>query len=126
MQLLLCPRQAGEIQKNNVGMKNAVSVFVTLVEVKPTGVGVLDPSECDGAIVRCYLPARSEHEARELLRTTFRTDRIELIDEEWFVNNDSVDWDDPDNEDALEAIDRARSSGELVYSTFHTWDHDST
>ena len=98
-------------------------IFVALVEVRPLEGCEINPAEYDGAVVRCYIPAVDEISARTLLLDTLSRARFELIEEEFFVRDDLVEWESPENEDALMAIAEASDTGFVVYSEFRAWDH---
>lgn len=101
-----------------------VHIYVALIEVRPLEGCSIDPIEYAGAAVRCYIPATDEASARSLLMLTLTEDRFELIEEEFFVREDLVEWEKPDSEEAEAAIFEAISTGEVVYSNFMGWDHD--
>ena len=99
-------------------------IFVSLIEVRPRKGCELDPAEYDGAAVRCYIPAANEDAARSILADTLARDRLELVDVEFFVRDDLVDWENPESEDASKAIAEAQDTGLVVYSEFRAWGHD--
>ena len=100
-------------------------VFVALIEVRPLDGCELDPSEYEGAAVRCYIPATNENIARALLSKTLKRDRFELVEEEFFVREDKVEWENPESPAAKRATAEAITSGFVVYSEFHAWGFDA-
>jgi hypothetical protein len=98
-------------------------IFVALIEVRPLDGCEIDPTEYDGAAVRCYIPAADEISARTLLMNTLVQDRFQLVEEEFFVRNDLVEWEHSENKDAGTAIAEASKTGLVVYSEFRAWDH---
>lgn len=98
-------------------------IFIALIEVRPLEGCEIDPTKYDGAAVRCYIPAPDETSARTLLRDTLDQDSFQLIEEEFFVRNDLVEWEHPGNEDAKTAMAEASKTGRVVYSEFRAWDH---
>ena len=46
-------------------------------------------------------------------------------DEEFFVREDQVEWENPDSEDAETAIAEARANCRVVYSDFSAWGYDA-
>ncbi len=101
-----------------------IPIFVTLVEVRPLPGCEIDPEEYNGASVRCYIPAQNEAEARSLFKSTLDEGFFELMDEEFFVQEDLVKWENPESEEADKAMAEARSSGEVIFSDFVGWGHD--
>jgi hypothetical protein len=98
-------------------------IFVALIEVRPLEGCEIDPTEYDGAAVRCYIPAVDEISARALLSDTLSDDRFELVEEEFFVRHDLMEWQHPDSADAAKAVAEATDTGFVVYSEFRAWDH---
>jgi hypothetical protein len=98
-------------------------IFVALIEVRPLEGCEIDPTLYDGAAVRCYIPAADEITARTLLRTTLDQDCFQLVEEEFFVRDDLVEWEHPENDDARTAVAEASKTGLVVYSEFRAWDH---
>ena len=99
-------------------------IYVTLVDVRPLSGCEIDPEEYNGASVRCYVAASGEKEARTLLKRSFDASRFELMNEEFFVREDLVEWEHPESEEASEAIKEAKESNDVVYSEFRAWGHD--
>ena len=100
------------------------SIFVTVIDVRPLDGCEIDPKEYNGASVRCYIPSNNETEARQLLQSTLDNNHFELMEEEFFVQNDLVEWDNPNNTEAQECIDQALRSNEIIFSQFTGWGHD--
>lgn len=98
-------------------------IFTALIEVRPLEGCEIDPDEYDGAAVRCYIPAVDEISARALLSESLNQDRFELVEEEFFVRDDLVAWEFPDNADAAKAVAEAEETGQVVYSEFRAWDY---
>lgn len=100
------------------------SIFITLIDVRPLAGCKIDPDEFNGASVRCYIPATHETEARSLLAKTLESCCFELMEEEFFVQEDLVEWENPNNEDGRRCSLQARSDGNVVFSEFNGWGHD--
>jgi hypothetical protein len=106
-------------------MKKVKKVFVTLISVKPLPGCQLDPDEINGAYVRCYLSAFSEGDARNKLRDALINNNFELMEEDFFVQYDLVEWERPNNTDGLKYLNEAKNSDEVIFTEFMTWGHDA-
>ena len=101
-------------------------LFVALIEVRPTSAcEFLDVSEVAGAFVRCYVPASDEASARLMLQRQLAQDGLQHVDESWFVRDDEVEWENPDDPTADEMGAEAMTSQQVVYGEFETWGHDA-
>ncbi|KGJ88216.1 hypothetical protein [Colwellia psychrerythraea] len=99
-------------------------VFIALVDLKPLQGCDIDPEEYNGVAVRCYIPAENEKNARSLFIKVLEECKFELIEEEFFVQEDLVEWENPDSEEATTHIQEARDTMDVVFSEFSGWDHD--
>ena len=102
----------------------ASNVYVACIEVEPLNGCQLNPEEYAGAAVRCYVPAADKNRADELLRRTLKGDRMKLVEVEFFVDIDSVEWENPDSEVARRLSNEAKETGLLVYGEFRAWVHE--
>jgi len=100
------------------------SIFITLIDVRPLVGCELDPKEFNGASVRCYIPASNQIEARNLLSKTLDSYCFELMEEEFFVQEDLVEWENPDSKEAQSCSSRAKDTGNVIFSEFEGWGHD--
>lgn len=98
------------------------SVYVGVLEVKPLSGCQLDPCEYTGAAVRVYVPAVDELSAKNLLMDSLCENHFELIEIEFFVNKDDVEWENPDDPIAQELSEEALELNEVVYGEFNAWD----
>ena len=101
-----------------------IPVFVALVDLKPLAGCDIDPVEYNGVSVRCYIPAKDETVARSIFSEVLDECKFELLTEEFFVQEDLVEWDNPENEEATSHIQEARDTDDVVFSEFIGWDHD--
>ena len=99
-------------------------VFVSVIEVRPLGCCELDPVEFNGACVRVYIPAANESEARSALDDALRAYHFELIEMDFIVQENLVEWENPHDALANESIAGARESKGMVFSDFRAWGHD--
>ncbi len=100
-------------------------VYCALVEVTPLPGCALDTDEVAGAAVRCYVRAGSSADARARCKSAFHDDLFDVVDVEWCVAHDEVEWETPDDEDGLAHVREAQESDDVVYGEFHTWGHDA-
>jgi len=101
-----------------------ILVFVALIEVRPLPGCEIDPEEFNGVCVRCYIPAVDEAVARTLFMRTLNDSSFELMEEEFFVQENLIEWENPANDLAVESIAKAKATGEVVFSDFNGWGHD--
>jgi len=103
---------------------NSPSIFVALVEVKPNEGAFLDPEEIGGAVVRAYIPARDREEALAVLAEELRAGYFTVVNIEWCVNQNEVEWEN-ENDTTSEALsEEARQNGEITFGEFHCWDRE--
>lgn len=96
-------------------------VYVALVEVTPLDGCWLDAGNFAGACVRCYVAAKTDVEAMELITATLQENQFQLVDLEWCVDESAVEWEKPDDATAAALISEARTSKTVVFGEFHTW-----
>ncbi|MCP3674180.1 MAG: hypothetical protein GY829_06875 [Gammaproteobacteria bacterium] len=101
-----------------------IPVFVTLVDLKPLAGCDIDPDEYNGVAVRCYVPAKDEKSARLLFTDVLNECKFELIEEDFFVQVDLVEWENPDCDNAASHVQEARETMDVVFSEFIGWGHD--
>lgn len=99
-------------------------VFVSVIEVRPLEGCELDPVEFNGACVRVYIPATNESEARSALDDALRAHHFELIEMDFIVQENLVDWENPRDALANECMEEVRKSNAVVFSDFRAWGHD--
>ena len=75
-----------------------MSMYVALVEVVPVEPDALGEGAV-GGMVRCYTPAGDETEALERIEAELIEAGVRLVDVEWCVNDDEVEWENPDEEE---------------------------
>ena len=88
-----------------------MTVFVALVELRPSEGCELNPAEISGAAVRCYVEAASRTDALGRLRSAFEEDRFLLQEVEWCVADDEVEWETPDDTEGKRVWWRKRIRG---------------
>jgi len=98
-------------------------VFVAVIVVRPLPGCEVDSEIYAGASVRAYIPASSEKEALLFLTKVLTESKFELVEVDFMVQEDLVEWPNPDSPEARLSIADARQSNEVVFSTFHTWMH---
>lgn len=102
------------------------SVFVAAIEIRPlVGCG-LDPEEFSGAAVRCYIPAHSMEEARSALLSALTLEKMELIEIDFIVGKDDVEWENPTDATAEKLSREAVDEGQVVFGEFRAWGHDDS
>lgn len=105
------------IQKNN-------KIFIALIEVKPLDGCQIDPSEYEGAAVRLYVPSLNFFSAIELIKKTIKEDLFKLIEIEMLADDECVDWENPDDDTAIELKKEAIKLNEIVYGEFNGWEKE--
>ncbi len=103
----------------------STSVYVSLIEVKPLNGCELDPDEINGAFLRCYVSANNQQNAIAKIKDALAKDFFDVVNIEWCVDNELTEWDNPNNQEGEKYIKKALSSGGVVYSEFHVWNHDA-
>lgn len=98
------------------------SVFVALVEVQPKPGCDFGLSQIAGAMVRCYVLAPDENTAKDRIAAELRRHHFKLIEIEWCVDESVTEWENPNDEEAINCIQKARSSNLVIFSEFHTWE----
>jgi len=102
------------IQKHN-------KIFIALIEVKPLDGCQIDPGEYEGAVVRLYIPTLDCLSAIELIKKTLKVDLFKLVEIEMLADDECVDWENPDDETAIELKKEALELNEIVYGEFNGW-----
>ena len=98
-------------------------VFVAVIVISPLPGCEVDSEIYAGASVRAYIPAVSKKDALILLAKVLADIKFELIEVDFIVQEDLAEWANPDSSEAGQSILEARESNEVVFSTFHTWQH---
>ncbi len=100
-------------------------VFVAAIEIRPLIGCELDPEEFAGAAVRCYIPAHSMEEARSTLLRALTLENMELIEIDFIVGKDDVEWENPDDATAEKLSREAVDEDQVVFGEFRAWSHDN-
>lgn len=100
------------------------SVYVACIEVEPLEGCQLNPEDYAGAAVRCNVPAVDKQQAEELLKNTLKDDHMKFVEVEFFVEIDSVEWENPDSGVAEELSSQAKEIGEIICGAFRAWQHE--
>lgn len=95
-------------------------MYVALVEVKPTRTDSLGAG-ITGGYVRCYAPASGPEEALTRIGAELLKVGAEVVQVEWCVASEEVEWEDPASEDAAEHIHSAEVKNGPVFGEFHVW-----
>ena len=74
-------------------------MYVALVEVAPLKPGALGEGAV-GGMVRCYAPVSNTKEALEVIGASLTEAGLLLVEVEWCVNDEEVEWENPDSEAA--------------------------
>lgn len=107
------------------GYRMSPKVYCAFIEVDSLPGSEIDPTEVAGAAVRCYVRAEGPTDAEERCKEALREDRFKIVDVQWCVADDEVEWEHPDDAEGLAHVREAGSSDEVVYGEFHTWSHDA-
>lgn len=99
-------------------------VYVGLIEVKPLAGCELNPLEFIGAAVRVYIPAVSQENAQALLQDSLRENYFALIEVEFLVEENSVEWENPDDPIAKFLAEEALKYNDVIYGEFRAWSDD--
>ncbi len=100
------------------------STYVALLELRPLEGCVLDPKETAGAFVRCYVTAISEDEALQKVYEAINEDSFSVEKVEWCVDSSQVEWDNPDDAEAMSCLRQAENSGDVIYGRFDSWGYE--
>ena len=100
------------------------NVYVAYVELTPRKGCQLDPTEICGAFVRLYMPADSNQIAIRAIRSWAQDNYFDLVEIEWCVNKDEVEWENPDDKTANKLAQKALITGRTIASEFHMWGQD--
>ena len=98
-------------------------IYVAVIEVRPLAGCQIDPLEYEGAAVRCYIPAISETDARQLLNESLDAHHLELTEVEFLVDQAAVEWENPDDPISEQLGKEALASEQVVYGEFNAWAH---
>ncbi|WP_264489977.1 hypothetical protein [Luteolibacter arcticus] len=98
--------------------------FVGCIEVRPLDGCQLAPQEYAGAAVRCYIHALSLEEAMIRMNEGLAEEFMELVKIDFFVDEESVEWENPDDPTGIKLSDEARATGDVIFGEFRGWGHD--
>jgi len=98
-------------------------VYTAAVELQPLLGCPLDPEIIAGAFTTCYISERSQRLAIEQLKASFEENKLKLIEMKWCLKSTEVDWESPFDVTAMDLINQAFKSGDVVYSVFDVWEH---
>ncbi len=101
------------------------NIYVILAELAPMDGCQLAPAKVAGAAVRFYVPASDQDHARERLVQWATDECFRVVEIEWCVDYEEVEWECPDSETAQELISLARDTGNVVHGEFHVWPPDA-
>ena len=99
-------------------------LYIALLEIRPRPDCPHLPVGASGAMVRCCVSSKSHEEAVAEIRTACYHERFELVDIEWCVDKDEVEWEHPGNSVGDECVCLAYSSSTVVFGEFYTWRDD--
>ena len=97
-----------------------MSNYVAYAEVKPLTAAALGEGVV-GAFVRCYSVGSDAQDAGRRIQNALKASDLQLIEFEWCVNDDEVQWEHADDPEGQAHVREARSSGEVVFGDFHVW-----
>ncbi|RYD84903.1 MAG: hypothetical protein EOP84_04145 [Verrucomicrobiaceae bacterium] len=98
--------------------------FVGCITVRPLAGCQISPEEYAGAAVRCYIHAPSREEAMSRLNEVLTEERIELVEIDFFVDEDAVEWENPDDPTGIQLSEEAKVTGDVIFGEFAAWGHD--
>jgi hypothetical protein len=93
--------------------------YVCLVEVIPLDECELDPAEYEGAMVRCYVGAKNEQEARRLVRKRLTKDKFSVVEVEWWGRD--TNWENPNDRELGKFLREAEAGDTVIYGRFDAW-----
>lgn len=99
--------------------------YTALLEVARVGMGDLLPSDAVGAMARCYVVASTEKEARKHIKEALHAKGLRIVEYEWLVDNDAVEWERPDSPEGQECMAEARETGLMVIGRLDCWNSES-
>jgi hypothetical protein len=96
-----------------------MKLFVSLIEVEPIAPAAL--SGAIGASVRVYVISADEQSALEAIEAELSARGLGLTAVEWMVDDANTDWENPASPGGERLRLTARSSGEVTFDLFHSW-----
>lgn len=100
-------------------------LYISLIELRPRPGCPHCPPEVAGAAVRCYVAATSHDEATSRIDDACQSNGFDVVNVEWCVDKDEVEWEHPNDADGDECVSLAYSTGEVVFGELYTWPHGS-
>lgn len=103
-----------------------MTVFVSLIELKPRPGCEVDPQEFAGAMTRGYVAAESLREALDRFESAVGDLKFDLVDFEYCGNSEILDLEDregADSADGRQLANDAKTSGKVVFGEFQVWEH---
>lgn len=100
-------------------------LYAALIELRPYPDCPHCSPEVAGAYVRSYVAAPSLQKAVKRMCTACQRGGFEVVSIDWCVDKDKVEWEHPDNASGAECMDRARTTGEVIFGELYTWTQGS-
>ena len=98
--------------------------FVGCIEVRPLEGCQISSEEYAGAAVRCYIHAPSREEAMKRMNEVLAEECMELVEIDFFVDQDAVEWENPDDPTAIRLSEEAKATGDVIFGEFLAWGND--
>ncbi|WP_367871806.1 hypothetical protein [Luteolibacter sp. Populi] len=96
-------------------------MFAGAIHIKPLAGCQIDPERFVGAAVRCYIPARDEEEAMDMLLDSLQENFMQLTKIDFLVDDDEVEWENPESEEAALLIREAKANERVEFGEFYAW-----
>ena len=98
-------------------------MYVALIEVAPINARSLGEG-VSGGVVRCYTPATDGNDALQRIEATLAEANVRLVEVEWCVDSEEVDWEHTDSKIAESCMAAARVKNGPVLGEFQVWGTD--
>ena len=76
-------------------------------------------------MVRCYVSADNDSCAIDKISKNLYNELFDIVEIEWCVDDSETEWEYPASEEAAICIEKASTTGQVIFSEFHTWPPDS-
>ncbi|MCO7226463.1 hypothetical protein [Pleionea sp. CnH1-48] len=93
-------------------------IYIASIIVKPLKGCEFDYKQFDALQTQCFIPARDEKHAAEILFDVLEELNFDLIQEEWLIKDSELDMSHPDNVQAKDLVEEAREEETTLFSDF--------
>lgn len=105
-------------------MSSANRDYVALLEFAVLTPGEVAGEDVVGGMARIYVYAAGESDARLKIQAALAVDGFSLVEYEWIVVDEDVEWENEGDEEAMMCRTQARE-GKVVYGRLDVWGRDA-